>query len=207
MVRLLAAAALFAVLASEATAFAEHGDEAAASGFARVQAELGADAAYTSGEACYRDYDLIGCTDGMGFAGVQAAVHYRLTPFWSFGLGGLLNGGAAARSDGGVFWMVEPQARFHPLGTYPIDPSIGAGAGLIVVSSSTGTKSAPELGLRFAVDFPLSRSLLLGPELWGFLLLFAENVETPPDKKESYATQRGLALAVRATLRFGDGPR
>jgi hypothetical protein len=206
MVRELASAVLVAVLANATPASAQADDESAAAGFARGQAELGAHAAYASGEACYRDYDLIACTSGMAFAGVQAAVHYRLTPFWSFGLGGLLDGGGAAPGDSALFWLAEPQARFHPLGKYPIDPSIGVGGGLIAVKSSTGTKTAPELGVRFAVDFPLSRSLLLGPELWGFLLLFAENAEVPPDKTQRYATQRGIALAVRATLRFADGP-
>jgi hypothetical protein len=211
MARVVALALCIGASASHGIARADDRDVSQASPLHQGEIGLGADAGMSFGDTCYRDGDVEGCQAGMGLAGFQASAHYRLSGMWSLGAGGSFAWGSGPR-DTLTSWLLEAQARLHPFGMGSVDPSIGAGAGLVTLHAanaadpptfgSSTTKVAPEIGLRLAVDFRLASGFLLGPELHGFLLLF-HGTESLAQGATSFATQPGVALAVNATLVVG----
>jgi hypothetical protein len=200
------AAALCCAAQVRAHAHAEVG----APGHHDVELSAGAHAGFALGDVCERPAsDVIACMGGLGLAGLHLAPRWRAAGAWSFGAFGSVSWGRITDQHGLNVWLAEAQARFHPLGAGTVDLSIGLGAGVVGIATAIaadelgpareGTETAPALSVQLAVDFGLTRSLRLGPELRAFGWLFSGDAEDV-SRFPSYGLQLGLALALNVTL-------
>jgi len=174
-----------------------------------VELSAGGHAGVSLGRVCTRPAsDVVGCMTGFGVAGLHLAPRWRAAAGWSFGALGSISWGAIDDEQGLNVWLAEAQARFHPLGAAAIDPSLGLGAGVVAIQTSVPAgelgpagepvATAAAFSARFAVDFRLTRGLLLGPELLGFAWLFSGDTEEF-SRWPRYARQLGVALVLNVT--------
>jgi hypothetical protein len=207
---------VWALLCSAAQARAEASDSAGTPALHSIELSAGGHAGFSLGDVCQRPAsDVVGCSGGFGLLGLHLAPRWRAAEAWSFGAFGAVSWGRIDDEQGLNVWLVEGEARYHPLGTSAIDPSLGLGAGLVAIETSVPAgelgpaadevATAPALSLRFAVDFRLARGLLLGPELRAFGFLFSGSVEEV-SRVPRYGHQLGVALALNLTLLLDPPP-
>jgi hypothetical protein len=175
-----------------------------------VEVGLGPHAGMVFGDLCSRDGDVVGCTQGAGFAGLQVAPRWRLSPALSIGgLGAVALGSGTADSDSQTWWRGAAELRLHPAGAGSPDLAFGVDAGVVAVIDraprmQTQSHVAPAFGATVALDFAITQALALGAELRVLSFLFSGGEALPHDLTTSYGPQLGVALAVTLTIRAGE---
>jgi hypothetical protein len=174
-----------------------------------IEVGLGALAGMSFGDACYAQGDVVGCSNGAEFAGVQLAPRWRLSRTLSIGaLGSVAAGGGVVPDSGSqTWWHAAGEARLHPFDFGGTDLAFGVDAGMVAVidrveSSQSVSHVAPALGTACALDFEITPTFALGTELRLSALLFpgGDTFRTPTQ----YGPQFGFSLGVTATIRAGE---
>ena len=149
---------------------------------------------YDLGEFCETDGDVVSCTSGRAFFGIEVAPRLRFSRLVSLGVFGSYGWapGAESRnvsSDGShedrslTAWRLEAEGRLHPLadaGHRPVARRrVGASAvrdartSTVPATASSRLErtptSVPSVGAAVGIDFRVAEILALGPELRGAL--------------------------------------
>jgi len=149
---------------------------------------------YDLGDFCETDGDVVSCTSGRAFVGLEVAPRLRLSRLVSLGVFGTFGWapGSESRnvsSDGShedrslTAWRLEAEGRLHPLVDEGIDFWLGADVGVSAVRDAwdvygpgdrfletrADTELDPVVGAAVGIDFRVAEILSLGPELRGAL--------------------------------------
>lgn len=175
-----------------------------------IEVGLSPHAGMTFGDMCTQDGDVVGCSNGELFAGVQVAPRGRLSHVLSIGaVASVAAGSGAGDGESQTLWRAAGEVRVHPFEATSPDLAFGVDAGIVAAfdhgkQEHSVSHTKPALGALLALDFPIARTLSLGAELRLFSWFFGANTNAQESGLAIYGTQIGLSLGVTGTIRFGD---
>jgi hypothetical protein len=177
-----------------------------------------------SADVCQRHSDVTDCTS-FALQGVSLAPRWRLSrPFsvgllaaWGWGVSGLAG---STGSDGShedptlALWRLEAEGRWHPLGSYAVDPWVGLDLGLTglrdsvskyvaggqYAGSASATQLGPVGGLAIGLDFHLLSVVAIGLEMRGSVQSFGHSPPVLLPAEQLYANDYGTHVAWSAGL-------
>jgi hypothetical protein len=199
-----------------------------------VEASVGVFWRNDFGYVCQQHFDVIGCTS-VAFQGVSLAPRWRLSrPFsvglfaaWGWGTSGLIaEAGDGSHEDPALaLWRLEAEGRWHPLGTYAVDPWVGLDFGLTglrdsvkkygpggqYAQSASATQLGPVGGLGIGLDVHPVSVLAVGIEMRGSVQSFghAPPVLLPEEQlyAQDYGTHVAWSIGLSGTILAGPRPQ